>query len=195
MAYKTNSAPYLRTKKSTLQIMIELGIALAIVWLAAVVTSFIKLGSGYGLKSILLMVVALAVTAGCDAINTVLTNKKDKTLLKKIGYDVIHNYSLITAIIFTLCCPVWTSYYVIVVGSIFSTVIAKLVFGGFGKNIFNPAAMGRILVQLCFDMSAPKDVTAGLDATTGATLTGVVNSSQQWLGSFALEGYSMMDIL
>lgn len=195
MAYKTNSAPYLRTKKSTLQIMIELGIALAIVWLAAVVTSFIKLGSGYGLKSILLMVVALAVTAGCDAINTVLTNKKDKTLLKKIGYDVIHNYSWITAIIFTLCCPVWTSYYVIVVGSIFSTVIAKLVFGGFGKNIFNPAAMGRILVQLCFDMSAPKDVTAGLDATTGATLTGVVNSSQQWLGSFALEGYSMMDIL
>ena len=180
MAYKTNSAPYLRTKKSTLQIMIELGIALAIVWLAAVVTSFIKLGSGYGLKSILLMVIALAVTAGCDAINTVLTNKKDKTLLKKIGYDVIHNYSWITAIIFTLCCPVWTSYYVIVVGSIFSTVIAKLVFGGFGKNIFNPAAMGRILVQLCFDMSAPKDVTAGLDATTGATLTGVVNSSQQW---------------
>ena len=80
MAYKTNSAPYLRTKKSTLQIMIELGIALAIVWLAAVVTTFVKLGSGYGLKSILLMVVALAVTAGCDAINTVLTNKKDKTL-------------------------------------------------------------------------------------------------------------------
>ena len=56
MAYKTNSAPYLRTKKSTLQIMIELGIALAIVWLAAVVTSFIKLGSSYGLKSILLMI-------------------------------------------------------------------------------------------------------------------------------------------
>ena len=90
MAYKTNSAPYLRTKKSTLQIMIELGIALAVVWLAAVVTTFLKLGADYGVKSILLMVVALGVTALCDVINTVLTNKKDKSLLKKIGYDVIH---------------------------------------------------------------------------------------------------------
>ena len=195
MAYKTNSAPYLRTKKSTLQIMVELGIALAIVWLAAVVTTFIKLGSGYGIKSILLMVLAVAVTFVCDAVNTVLTNKKDKELPRKIVYDLIHNYSWITAMIFTLCCPVWTSYYVIIIGSIFSTVIAKLVFGGFGKNIFNPAAMGRIFVQLCFDMSAPKDVTAGLDATTGSTLTGVVNSQQQWLGSFPLEGFSIGDIL
>ena len=37
MAFKTNSAPYQRAKKSTLQIMIELAIALAIVWIAAVV--------------------------------------------------------------------------------------------------------------------------------------------------------------
>ena len=55
MVYKTNSAPYQRTKKSTLQIMIELGIALAIVWIAAVITTFMKLGNELGLKSILLI--------------------------------------------------------------------------------------------------------------------------------------------
>ena len=60
MAFKTNSAPYLRTKKSTLQIMIELGIALAVVWLAAVVTTFLKLGADYGVKSILLSAKALS---------------------------------------------------------------------------------------------------------------------------------------
>jgi Na+-translocating ferredoxin:NAD+ oxidoreductase RnfD subunit len=81
MSLKMNDAPYQRSPRTTFKIMMELSIALLIVWLAAVVTSFIKLGSGYGLKSILLMVVALAVTAGCDAINTVLTNKKDKNLL------------------------------------------------------------------------------------------------------------------
>ena len=47
MAFKTNSAPYQRAKKSTLQIMIELAIALAIVWIAAIVTTFIKLGSSW----------------------------------------------------------------------------------------------------------------------------------------------------
>lgn len=195
MAYKTNPAPYQRTKKSTLQIMIELGIALAIVWLAAVITTFIKLGSSYGVKSILLMVVSVAVTFACDAINTVARNKKDKTLGKKIVYDLIHNYSWITAMIFTLLCPVWTSYYVVIVGSIFASVIGKLVFGGFGKNIFNPAAMGRIFIQLCFDLSAPDSVHKGLDTVTGGTLTGAFNSTQQWLGSYPLEGYSTWDIL
>ena len=196
MAYKTNSAPYLRTKKSTLQIMIELGIALAIVWLAAVVTTFIKLGSGYGLKSILLVVVALAVTAGCDAVNTLLTNKKDKTIFKKIGYDIIHNYSWITALIFTLCCPVWTDYYVIIVGAIFSTVIGKLIFGGFGKNIFNPAAMGRIFVGVCFEgLPVPESLANAEGLVNGSTVTGAFNSSQQWLGTFQIGNLSLTDLL
>ena len=194
MAYKTNPAPYQRTKKSTLQIMIELGIALAIVWLAAVITTFIKLGSSFGVKSILLMVVSVAVTFACDAINTVVRNKKDKTLGKKIVYDLIHNYSWITAMIFTLCCPVWTSYYVIIIGSIFATVIAKNVFGGFGKNIFNPAAAGRLFVLLTFDTSAPAGI-AGVDSATGATLTGVIQSQTGWLGSNALANFGVKDIL
>ena len=195
MAYKTNSAPYLRTKKSTFQIMVELGIALAVVWVAAVVTTFLKLGSDYGIKSILLMVVALAVTAGCDVVTTFLRNKKDKTLLKKIGYDVVHNYSWITAMIFTLLCPVWTNYYVVIVGSIFSTVIVKNVFGGFGRNIFNPAAFGRIFIQVCFDLSAPKDLAKAEGLLSGSTVTGAYNSAQQWLGSFGIDGISNLDIL
>ena len=195
MVYKTNSAPYQRTKKSTLQIMIELGIALAIVWIAAVITTFMKLGNELGLKSILLMIVSLAVTAVCDVITTVLKNKKDKTLLKKIGYDLIHNYSWITAMIFTLLCPVWTSYYVVIVGSIFSTLIVKNIFGGFGNNIFNPAAFGRIFIQLCFNLAPTDAIKEGIDTATGSTITGVFNSTQQWLGSFPIEGFSVSDIL
>lgn len=193
MAYKTNSAPYLSTKKSTLQIMIELAIALGIVWLAAVITTFIKLGSKYGLRSILLMIVSIAVTAVCDVLTTVLKNKKDKTLGKKILYDLIHNYSWITAMIFALLCPVWTNYYVVIVGSIFSTLIVKNLFGGFGGNIFNPAAFGRIFIQLCFGLGAPSDVKSGV--ISGATITGAYNSSQQWLGVQPIEGFSIGDIL
>lgn len=195
MAYlvKPAKAPYQRANKSTLQIMIELGIALAIVWVAAIVTTFIKLGGDYGVKSILLMVVSLAVTAVCDVITTVLKNKKDKTLGKKIVYDLVHNYSWITAMIFTLLCPVWTDYYVVIIGSIFSTLIVKNVFGGFGANIFNPAAFGRIFIQLCFNLGVPAAIKEGV--VGGSTLTGVVNSTQQWLGSFPIEGYSILDIL
>lgn len=195
MVFKTNAAPYQRTKKSTLQIMIELGIALAIIWIAAIVTTFIKLDSSLGIKSILLMVVSLITTALCDVVTTLLKNKFDKSIGKKIVYDLIHNYSWITAMIFTLLCPVWTDYYVVIVGSIFSTLIVKNIFGGFGNNIFNPAALGRIFIQLCFNLAPTDAISSGIDTTTGSTITGVLNSTQQWLGSFPIDGFSTWDIL
>lgn len=194
MAYIQSNAPYQRRKKSTLQIMIELGISLCIIWILAVVMSFVKLGIKYGLQSIFLMLTSLGTTLVCDVITTVLKNKKDATLKQKIPYDLVHNYSWITAMIFTLCCPVWTSYYVIIIGSIFATVIAKNVFGGFGKNIFNPAAAGRLFVLLTFDTSAPAGI-AGVDSATGATLTGVIQSQTGWLGSNALANFGVKDIL
>ena len=194
MAYIQSNAPYQRRKKSTLQIMIELGISLGIIWILAVVMSFVKLGIKYGLQSIFLMLTSLGTTLVCDVITTVLKNKKDATLKQKIPYDLVHNYSWITAMIFTLCCPVWTSYYVIIIGSIFATVIAKNVFGGFGKNIFNPAAAGRLFVLLTFDTSAPAGI-AGVDSATGATLTGVIQSQTGWLGSIALANFGVKDIL
>ena len=194
MAYIQSNAPYQRRKKSTLQIMIELGISLCIIWILAVVMSFVKLGIKYGLQSIFLMLTSLGTTLVCDVITTVLKNKKDATLKQKIPYDLVHNYSWITAMIFTLCCPVWTSFYVIIIGSIFATVIAKNVFGGFGKNIFNPAAAGRLFVLLTFDTSAPAGI-AGVDSATGATLTGVIQSQTGWLGSNALANFGVKDIL
>ena len=59
MAYIQSNAPYQRRKKSTLQIMIELGISLGIIWILAVVMSFVKLGIKYGLQSIFLMLTSL----------------------------------------------------------------------------------------------------------------------------------------
>ena len=111
MAFRTNAAPYQRARRSTLQIMIELSIALLLVWLAAVVFTFIS-APDYGVKSILMMVVALVTTAACDVVNTLLRHKKDsKTSLKdEILHDLVHNYSYVTAIIFTLTLPVWASY-------------------------------------------------------------------------------------
>ena len=76
MAFRTNAAPYQRARRSTLQIMIELSIALALVWIAAVVYTFIT-APKFGVKSILMMVVALVTTAACDVVNTLLRHKKD----------------------------------------------------------------------------------------------------------------------
>ena len=173
----------------------------------------------YGVRSILMVVIALVTTAACDVVNTLIRHKKDSklSLEKEIVYDLVHNYSYVTAIIFALTLPVYTSYYVVVVGSIFATVVVKLFFGGFGKNIFNPAIMARIFVGLCFagalgvpeilaQASAGVIATQGADGVTGATLTTALNGSTGWLdttrtgllatihGSIFAD-YSIMDML
>ena len=196
MAFRTNAAPYQRARRSTLQIMIELSIALLLVWVAAVVYTFIS-APKYGVKSILMMVVALATTAACDVVNTLLRHKKDsKTSLKdEILHDLVHNYSYVTAIIFTLTLPVWASYYVVIIGSIFATVVCKLLFGGFGKNIFNPAIMARIFVGICFNLSAKGLKIPTTDSTSGATITTIINGKpMSWLSDLPLDNLSMSDL-
>lgn len=44
--------------------------------------------------------------------------------------------------------PIWTA----VIGSVFAVAIGKMVFGGLGANIFNPAMIGRAFLTACFGM-------------------------------------------
>jgi RnfABCDGE-type electron transport complex D subunit len=73
--------------------------------------------------------------------------------------------------------PIWMG----VVGIIFGVVFGKMVFGGFGKNVFNPALVGRAFIYINFGLqmtgrwSKPFSGFPGgfaayaADATTGAT--------------------------
>ena len=169
MSLKMNDAPYQRSPRTTFRIMMELTAALLIVWLAAVIYNF-TLDAEFGVKAILLMVVALVATAAIDAGVALIKHKKGGNLKNEIIDSVVKNYSYVTAIIFTLCCPVYVSYYVIIIGCLAATGI-KHCFGGFGKNIFNPAIIGRIVVGLAFtDAFSPTDAFKSA-IKTGATLT------------------------
>lgn len=72
--------------------------------------------------------------------------------------------------------PVW----MIIVGCIVAIGVAKMSFGGLGKNPFNPALAGRVFLLISFPVqmtSWPKAVEsrfAYLDAATGATPLGIL---------------------
>ncbi len=72
--------------------------------------------------------------------------------------------------------PVW----MIIVGSLVSIGIAKLSFGGLGKNPFNPALVGRVFLLISFpvDMTSwplPQSFSTSLtDVVTGPTPLGIV---------------------
>ena len=58
--------------------------------------------------------------------------------------------ALVTGMIFGLILPPNMPFWQIAVGSVFGIVFGKMVFGGFGKNIFNPAMVGRTFLYICF---------------------------------------------
>ncbi len=57
---------------------------------------------------------------------------------------------MVTPLIFTMMLPVTAPLWMVAVGSAFGTFFAKGLFGGHGKNIFNPAAVGIIFITVSF---------------------------------------------
>jgi len=62
----------------------------------------------------------------------------------------IHEGFLVTGLIFPLVLPPTTPLWIVAVGIFFGTFFGKEVFGGTGRNIFNPALVGRLFISLAF---------------------------------------------
>lgn len=95
----------------------------------------------------------------------------------------IHEGFLVTGLIFPLILPPTTPLWIVAVGVVFGVLFGKEVFGGTGRNIFNPAIVGRIFLSVAFPKIMSSDwqmpFTSGLggflhyqntvDAITSAT--------------------------
>jgi Na+-transporting NADH:ubiquinone oxidoreductase subunit B len=57
---------------------------------------------------------------------------------------------LVTSFLFSLSLPPTVPVWIAIVGIVFGVVFGKMVFGGFGKNIFNPAISGRAFIYISF---------------------------------------------
>ncbi len=57
---------------------------------------------------------------------------------------------LVTCALFSVAFPPRTPLWMLAVGIVFATAMAKGVYGGFGRNIFNPAIAGRLFVYIAF---------------------------------------------
>ena len=77
---------------------------------------------------------------------------------------------LVTGLIFPLVLPPTSPLWIVAVGSVFGVFFGKEVFGGTGRNIFNPALVGRLFITIAFpmEMSASWKVPFA-DAVTTAT--------------------------
>lgn len=89
--------------------------------------------------------------------------------------------AMITGILLAFNVPSNLPWWIILIGAIVSIGIGKMSFGGLGKNIFNPALVGRVFLLISFPVQmtswpVPKPLggTALTDAVTGPTPLGIL---------------------
>jgi Na+-transporting NADH:ubiquinone oxidoreductase subunit B/electron transport complex protein RnfD len=118
----------------------------------------------YGLKAV--MIIAVSYIAGFFVEFTFAVVRKHK----------IHEGFLVTGLIFPLVLPPTTPLWVVAVGVMFGVLFGKEMFGGTGRNIFNPALVGRLFITIAFPAIM---TTSWLMPITNATFT------DKWLTPFA----------
>lgn len=96
----------------------------------------------------------------------------------------------VTGAILAFSLPATAPWYVGAVGSMVAIGIGKVIFGGLGGNIFNPAMLGRAFVMLAFPAfvgaNAYLSAGASVDALTQATPLTALKQLGQSVGLFPL---------
>jgi len=158
--YLVSSAPYLRSAdhgRNTRTIMRDLMIALAPVILFAiyknVVNVFIQ-----GVYQSFLQAIYPLITLIVSPIFSVFVEALCLLLMKK---DKIHSFDdlkeelkvsfgMFPGLFICLISPVYIKMWVLLTSIAVGVVFGKMVFGGFGQNIFNPALVGRAFMAFAF---------------------------------------------
>lgn len=95
----------------------------------------------FGFRTLFLLAVVLVTGIACEyAFMRLVTSDKTK----------VSEAVLVSCLLFTLSLPPATPYWVAMVGIAFGIIFGKAAFGGFGKNIFNPALVGRCMIYIAF---------------------------------------------
>ena len=71
-------------------------------------------------------------------------------LLMKIPSSVGDLSAVVTGILLALNLPVTVPVWLPIIGAAFAIIVVKMLFGGIGKNVVNPALAGRILLFVSF---------------------------------------------
>ncbi len=118
----------------------------------------------FGLRAIL--IIAVSYIAGISVEFMFAVVRKHK----------IYEGFFVTGLIFPLVLPPTTPLWVVAVGVMFGVLFGKEMFGGTGRNIFNPALVGRLFITIAFPAIM---TTSWLMPITDATFT------DKWLTPFA----------
>lgn len=165
-------APHVQSDRSTALIMRDVVIAL----IPALAVSTYVFGAG------VLFVTAVSVLA-CVLF---------EFLIQKFmvgGPLTINNWSaVVTGVLLAFNLPSSIPWWIVVIGAFVSIAIAKMTFGGIGKNPFNPALVGRVFLLLSYPVQMTSfPAVEGCDALSGATMLAAVKQGTVGFDALGLQ--------
>jgi electron transport complex protein RnfD len=127
------ASPHVRSEESTARIMWSVVISLLPVIGASIYF--------FGPSALLVL---LASVAGC-----LITER----LFGTVRSSLADGSAMITGLLLGLCLPPGFPMWMAFLGGAFGMAFGKLIFGGLGQNIFNPALLGRAFLQAAFPVA------------------------------------------
>ncbi|NLW52746.1 MAG: RnfABCDGE type electron transport complex subunit D [Tissierellia bacterium] len=94
----------------------------------------------FGLKTLVLTLFNIVIAVLVEYICETKIYKR-----KKVSEAVV-----VTAVLYSMTLPVSIPFWISAIGIAFAVFFGKMVFGGFGKNVFNPALVGRAFIYVNF---------------------------------------------
>lgn len=174
---KISTAPHFQTTRDTRSIMLDVVIALMPAALAAVLF--------FGINALLVIFTSVA---GCVLFEYLACRYWLKTRNTTTDFSAV-----ITGLLLAYNLPSSMPAWMTLVGCFMAIIVAKTCYGGLGKNIFNPALVGRVFLFISFPVqmtSWPQPHLAHFwetDAQTGATTLGILKHLDAETSATALQ--------
>lgn len=134
-----SGTPHIRKKRSIRGIMLDVLVALVPATIAGLVY--------FGGRAALGIALCVVCAVGTEVVWLLCKKTSFKDILRQFDCT-----SVVTGLLLALCMPPvdYRYCYVYVLASIFSVGVVKMLFGGTGKNIVNPAVTGRVFAFISF---------------------------------------------
>ena len=152
MKLTATSSPHIRGNFRTSRMMLDVVIAL-----------LPALGVGVwvlGLRALWVTLISVGAAAATEYLYALILRKRN---------TVIDCSALVTGLLFAMTLPSTVPYWIAALGSAFAILAVKLMCGGLGQNVFNPALLARAFMLLLFPAALTRYPALGADAVTAAT--------------------------
>jgi electron transport complex protein RnfD len=184
-----------KKKKKTMKMMDVVLYALFFVFFWATYSQFVVFGSDVAIHAILKLIVACVASWSTHVIFYASADWWEKKEFSSFWDRLIannkkinRNAPLITAVILAIRFRSDTPLLLIALAAVLAELVGKLIWGGFGKNMVNPVAVGFLLTDLMFEQYNRMPLL--VDGVASATPLSVIASNGWYFDSYQYANFS-----